>query len=64
MNFLANYFLKSTCSMECESFKLPTWKSFAVYYTRFRISVNEMRLLSYSFFWGGSKKSTLLQKKP
>jgi hypothetical protein len=64
MSKLANYFLKSTYSIECENYKLPTWKSFAVYYTCFRISFNEMRLPFYFFFWGGSKKHTLLQKKP
>jgi hypothetical protein len=55
MNKLANYFLKSTCSIICENYKLPTWKSFAVYYTCFRISFNEMRLHFYFFFLGGSK---------
>jgi hypothetical protein len=64
MNKLANYFLKSTCSIECENYKLPTWKSFAVYYTCFRISFNEMRLPFLKKNLGGSKKSTLLQKKP
>jgi hypothetical protein len=64
MNFLANYFFKSTCIIECENYKLPTWKRFEVYYTCFRISFNEMKLLSYFFFGGGSKKNTLLQKKP
>jgi hypothetical protein len=57
MNKLANYFLKSTYSIECENYKLPTWKSF-------RISFNEMKLPFYFFFWRGSKKSTFLQKKP
>jgi hypothetical protein len=64
MNKLTNYFLKSTCSIECENYKLPTWKSFAVYYICFRISFNEMRLPSYFIFGGGSKNSILLQKKP
>jgi hypothetical protein len=64
MNKLANYFLKYSYSIECENYKLPTWKSFVVYYTCFRISFNEMRLPFYFFFWRGSKKSTFLQKKP
>jgi hypothetical protein len=55
MSKLANYFLKSTCSIECENYKLPTWKSFAVYYTCFRISFNEMRL---PFYFIGSKSPT------
>jgi hypothetical protein len=62
MSKLANYFLKSTCSIECENYKLPTWKSFAVYYTCFRISFNEMRLPFYFFFWGGSKKVLSFKK--
>jgi hypothetical protein len=63
MNKLANYFLKSTCSIECENYKLPTWKSLAVYYTCFRISFNEMRFCLFTSFFGVVPKKVLSFKK-
>jgi hypothetical protein len=62
MEKLANHFLKSTYSIECENYKLPTWKSFVVYYTCFRISFHEMRLPFYFYFWRVPKKVLSFKK--